>query len=126
MDWNAIDRDLAAALRRAGEEILREIPPKQVTLAELERRVDRPGWIGARRAKLPETTAALAELTESVEGVQLRRLAQVTSELNGAGIKLSIWNLRRRVGLPTRAAPAVEQALRAASRPRPGGRLAWP
>lgn len=114
VDWSAIDRDLAAALRRAAEEILREIPPKQVTLAELERRVGRPGWIGARRAKLPETTSALAGLIETVEGVQLRRLAQVAGELKGVGVKLSIWNLRRRVGLPTRATPAVEQALRAA------------
>ena len=124
--WGEIDRELAAALRRAAEEILREIPPKQVTLAELERRVGRPGWIGGRRAKLPETTTALAELIESVEGVQLRRLDQVTGELRSAGIKLSIWNLRRRVGLPTRATPAVEQALRTASRPKPGNRLAWP
>lgn len=116
-DWAVIDLGLAEKLRVAAGAILGRIPPVRVTLAELERHVGRRGWIGKRYAKLPETVAALAEVTESVESFRLRRVSWARHELEAAGTTAPLWKVRRLAGLPECASPAVEDALRGGRTP---------
>ncbi len=116
MDWQAIDRDLAAALRRAAAELSGLALPVRITLAELERQIKRGGWIGRRRAKLPETAATLAAVTETVEAFQIRRIAWAWNEVEKADPTVPLWKVRRLAGLPDRPPAAVEDALRAVRR----------
>lgn len=110
-DWGAVDQGLAADLRAAAVRILGRIPPVRVTLAELERDIGHPGWIGKRRTKLPETVAALSAMTEEVEAFQLRRIAWARESLIRNGDGAPAWKVRRLAGLPERASASVERAL---------------
>ncbi|MGY0835756.1 TnsD family Tn7-like transposition protein, partial [Azospirillum argentinense] len=110
VDWAAADHDLATALREAAEAIVSLVPPVRVTLAELERRLGRPGWVGKRRAKLPETLAVLASNIESVEAFQLRRIAWAKALERSDGLAPA-WKVHRLARLPTRVSAAVRQAL---------------
>lgn len=116
-DWAVIDLNLAANLRVAAGTILSRIPPVRVTLAELERHVGRRGWIGKRYAKLPETVAALVEVTESVEAFRIRRVSWAKHELEATGTAAPLWKVRRLAGLPECASAAVEDALRGGRTP---------
>ncbi|WP_454018526.1 TnsD family Tn7-like transposition protein [Azospirillum sp. Marseille-Q6669] len=111
VDWAAVDHDLATALRETAEAIVSLVPPVRVTLAELERRLGRPGWVGKRRAKLPEARAVLASNTESVEAFQLRRIAWAKEVLEWSEGLAPAWKVNRLARLPTRVSAAVRQAL---------------
>lgn len=110
-NWTAVDNDLAAALRKAAETTVSLVPPVRVTLAELERRLGCPGWIGNRRAKLPETLSVLEAVRESVEAFQLRRLTWACDDLNRSDASASKWRIRRLAGLSNPVSDAVRQAL---------------
>lgn len=110
-DWTVIDQDLAVALQQAAEAILILVPPVRVTLAELERRLGHPGWIGNRRPKLPQTLAMLASVRESVEVFQLRRIAWACDALHRSGESISPWRVRRVARLSNRVSEVVNQAL---------------
>ena len=110
-DWRAIDHNLAADLRNAAEDIVRLAPPLRVTLAELERRVRSPGWINNRRHKLPQTMTMLAEVRESVEDFQLRRIAWARAVLEQSGESTSPWKVRCLARVPRRVSEVVNLAL---------------
>lgn len=99
VDWETVDGDLAADIAAAAARLKAAAPPVRVTVAALERAVAKPGWIGPRKAKLPRTMAALAELTESVEVFRARRLACAEAAL---GADVAPWRIRRLAGLPGR------------------------
>ncbi|TWA66474.1 Tn7-like transposition protein D [Azospirillum brasilense] len=109
-DWTAIDQNLAAAMRKAAKAILLRVPPVRVTLAELERRLGCPGWIGNRRAKLPETLSVLEAVRDSVEAFQLRRLTWACDVLDRSDASASKWRVRRLAGLSNCVSDAVRQA----------------
>jgi hypothetical protein len=111
VDWPTIDLCLAAGLREAAEAIIPLAPPVRVTLAELERRLGRPGWIGKRRTKLPETLTMLAFVMESTESFQIRRVAWARNVLEQSGEPAPAWKVRRLARLPDRISDKVQQAL---------------
>ena len=111
VDWAAIDHDLAIALRESAEAIISLAPPVRVTLAELERRLGRPGWIEKRQTKLPEALAALASIVESVEAFQLRRIAWAKGVLERSEGSAPAWKVHRLARLPSRVSATVQQAL---------------
>ena len=110
-DWTTVDHDRAVALRNTAEKVILLVPPVRVTLAELERRLGCSGWIGNHRPKLPQTLAVLAEVRESVEAFQLRRIAWVRDVLDRSGEPASPWKVRRLARLSNRVSEAVNQAL---------------
>ncbi|CAO3417840.1 TnsD family Tn7-like transposition protein [Azospirillum doebereinerae] len=113
VDWKTADHDLAIALSDTARTIIPLVPPVRVTLAELERRLGRPGWIGKRRIKLPETLTVLSLVAESVESFQLRRIAWAREILEQSDGPAPTWKIRRLAGLPDRASDRVELALTA-------------
>ncbi|HYD30293.1 MAG TPA: TnsD family Tn7-like transposition protein [Azospirillaceae bacterium] len=124
VDWSAVDRDMAATMRRAAAAVTAESPPCRVTRAELERRVGKRDWIIKRRDKLPETMAALAALTESVEAFQVRRVRWAAAELAATG-PTPAWKIRRLAGLPAKAAERVEAMLAALDAGKPEAPARW-
>ncbi|MFD1626631.1 TnsD family Tn7-like transposition protein [Azospirillum griseum] len=117
MNWAAVDQAMAHALRQTAEQILSQSPPMRVTLAELERQLGRPGWAGKRRAKLPETQATLADVTESVEAFRLRRIAWAREALERSEGSAPAWKVHRLAGLPDHLSEAVRHALDATAIP---------
>jgi hypothetical protein len=99
VDWETVDGSLAAEIAAAAEQLKAAVPPVRVTVAALERAVGKPGWIGPRKAKLPRTMAALAELIETVESIQARRLAWAAAAFAAEGDSAPDWKVRRRAGL---------------------------
>jgi hypothetical protein len=110
-DWLAIDGSLAADLREAAYWLKGEKPPQRVTLAALERRLGRPGWIGKRKGKLQRTVAALKQAVETLDGFRLRRVSWAVSELERLGLPTQAWRARRLAGLPVKVSNSVEAAL---------------
>lgn len=110
-DWNAIDRKLAAEIRRVAVVILSLSPPVRVSQAELERRLDQRGWIDKRRGKLPRTVAAVKAVAESIEVFRIRRISWARAVLERTSRPAPVWKIRRLAGIPSRAPGAVESAL---------------
>ncbi|WP_372090357.1 TnsD family Tn7-like transposition protein [Tistrella mobilis] len=112
-DWPVLDGQLCRALRAEAERIKALSPPSRASAAVLQRQFGRRDWLASRLSKLPMTARALAEESESVEQFRLRRVAWAAEELRRRNLPLKPWRLRRMAGLPRRASPQVEAALKA-------------
>ncbi len=110
-DWADIDATTARALRQEVARLRALTPPLQITRLALERALGQPGWLGKRLYKLPLCAAALAELAESVEEFQCRRITWAAEELRQEDKPVQVWRLRRLAGLPDRCAPGVEAVM---------------
>lgn len=64
-DWPEIDRAWAAKLSTWVGTVRAETPPVRITVAELERRANRRGWLLKRRHRLPKTMAFLDQAVET-------------------------------------------------------------
>lgn len=62
--------------------------------------------------KLPQSVAALSEVTESVEMFQRRRVIWAAEELQNQELPIQVWRLRRLAGLPDKCTAKVEGLLR--------------
>lgn len=113
VDWESLDCSIATQLRKAAQEIVREIPPQRVTQAALERKLGLPRWLSKRRAKLPKSINVLVDVAETIDGFRLRRIAWAVSELDRQTLPTRSWRVRRLAGLPPKASPRVEAALAA-------------
>jgi hypothetical protein len=125
-DWPVIDDSLAAELRDAACWLKQEQPPQRVTLAALERRLGRPGWIGKRTSKLPKTAEALERVVETLESFRLRKVHWAAAKLERQGLPAQAWRVRRLAGLPVKASKPVEAALRAIESNGAAGLKAYP
>lgn len=113
VDWGSLDCSIATQLRRAAQEIVREIPPQRVTQAALERKLGLPRWLSKRRTKLPKSINVLVDVAETIDAFRLRRIAWTVSELDRQVLPTRPWRVRRLAGLPPKASPRVEAALAA-------------
>ncbi|MEW5993085.1 MAG: TnsD family Tn7-like transposition protein [Candidatus Zixiibacteriota bacterium] len=111
LDWGALDRQTAAAVRECAEKIRAARPPKRVSAAEIQRRLGKPGWITRRQRKLPVTVQALLAVCETVEQFQLRRVAWAVAELVERGFPVRAWRVRKLAGLGASESRSVEVAL---------------
>jgi len=98
-DWKKIDRTWVAKLKKTFTEALNEYPPVRITVAELERRNGKRGWLLKRRHRMPKTMAYLDCVVESTEGFQLRRIRWAISELEMGGLSVKAWRVMRKAGL---------------------------
>ncbi len=78
LDWPAIDAATAETLRLESARLRAQNPPQQITRLGIERFLGQRGWLEKRLHKLPQCVAVLAELTESVEDFQFRRVIWAT------------------------------------------------
>ena len=111
VDWRALDERLAGEIRLCALEIGGLLPPLRRTRSEIERRLDRRGWFGPRRAKLPLCAAAFEDLCESLEDFRLRRVAWAQADLLAQGIAPKLWRVQRKAGLPPSLSPRIAAAL---------------
>lgn len=119
-NWPHIDEATVGILIALADEIRTEVPPVRVSVAELERRMDRPGWFFTRRNKLPRCAKALAQLAEPVELYQCRRVLWATGELAHSKAGLTASAVRRLAGIKGKSAPIIEMLLAAVLTPRKG------
>lgn len=105
VDWVAVDSRLAADITAAAAELKAVDPPVRVTLATLERAVNKPRWISSRKRRLPRTMAAIEAVSESVEAFRMRRLAWAEATLGAEDRDIARWRIQRLAGLPHRWRP---------------------
>lgn len=98
-DWPEIDRVWVAKLSIWVNTVRAETPPVRITTAELERRVDRRGWLFKCRHRLPQTMEFLAEAVETTQAFQLRRIHWAIAELERCGAQVKAWQVMRKAGL---------------------------
>jgi len=111
-DWGCLDHQLSAVLSAEATRIKALSPPVRASGPVLQRQFGRRGWLHVRLKKLPMTADVLAEEGETVEQFRLRRIAWAVDELRQQGLPLKPWRLRRLAGLPEKASPTVENALK--------------
>lgn len=111
LDWQAIDLETAQTLRREAMQLRTMTPPQQITRLALERVLGQPGWLEKRLQKLPLCVALLAQVTESVEDFQCRRVIWAAEELLKQELPIQVWRLRRLAGLPELCTAKVEDLL---------------
>lgn len=116
-DWPAIDYSWTAKLSSWVETVRKETPPVRVTIAELERRANRRGWLLKRRGRLPRSMAFLRTAVESVENFQLRRIHWAVAELERSGAPVKGWQVMRKAGLHSSSLERISAALDAAPIP---------
>jgi hypothetical protein len=109
-DWIAIDRELLTKLSRVVATIRQETPPIRITVAELERRIERRGWLLKRRHHLPNTMAFLVQSVESTEKFQLRRIQWVIRDLEKDGC-VKAWEVMRKAGLRSNSLKKINDIL---------------
>lgn len=109
-NWFAIDTRMARSVRRAAADILAELPPRRVTLAEVEARVARRDWITKRRRKLPQTVVAIASVAEDTEAFRARRLRWQVAQALQSG-EVGPCAVLRAAGLPTGWLDAVRNEI---------------
>jgi hypothetical protein len=112
-DWATLDREWELRVVRLAEEIRAESPPVKVTLAEIERRTERPGWLTNHLRHLPLTAKCITSVQDSTAAFQMRRVAWAAGEAANLGYPSAAWRIRRIAGLPLHPSPEVEAAIQA-------------
>jgi hypothetical protein len=112
VNWSDLDAEKAAILRREAARLRAQIPPQKITCAALERAVGQTDWLTTRLHKLPLCTIALADLTESLEKFQRRRITWAAQELQKREAPISVSRLRRLIHLKTDRSQEIEALLR--------------
>ena len=111
VNWPTLDATKAEILRQEAARLHAQIPPRKITRAALERALGQIDWLTTRLHKLPLCVIALAELTESVEEFQWRRIVWAVEELQQKEKPISVWRLRRLVHLKSHCSPEVRSFL---------------
>jgi Tn7-like transposition protein D/TniQ len=102
VDWQARDQDIASRVRCAATRIREERPFRRVTRNACARATGLAGRLDKWLSKLPVTVAALADVCESVEAFQARRLRALSAPMRRASGAPVRWQLLRSAGLPER------------------------
>ncbi|MBI5922894.1 MAG: hypothetical protein HY847_14775 [Betaproteobacteria bacterium] len=110
-DWPLIDQSIVRGLMTMVKDIKAMNPPVRVTLAELERRNGRRGWLSKRRHRLPLTSRRLDRMVESVEQFQLRRIHWAIAEIQSSGGPTKAWKVMRMAGLRSDSLRRIEAVL---------------
>lgn len=116
-DWPEIDRVWAAKLSAWVDIVRAETPPMRITVAELERRANRRGWLLKRRHRLPQTMAFLERAVETTTYFQLRRIHWFIAELERCGAPVKAWQVMRKAGLRSSSLGRINAILDAAPIP---------
>jgi hypothetical protein len=98
-DWPEIDRAWVTKISVWVNTVRAETPPVRITTAELERRIDRRGWLLKRRHRLPQTMDFLAQAVETTADFQLRRIHWAIAELERCSAQVKAWQVMRKAGL---------------------------
>ncbi|WP_366910432.1 TnsD family Tn7-like transposition protein [Methylotenera sp.] len=110
-DWKCIDREWVIKLKKLEHAIRKKAPPVRVTLAELERRADKKGWILKRTHKLPHTMTYLGRIVETTEDFQSRRIDWAITQLDESNFPVVAWRVMRMAGLKPTSSGLVQIAL---------------
>jgi len=121
VDWQERDRTLQQEVVRAAAEI-RHQPgkPVRVTARAVSDRIGSPAILIRRYLQnLPETSAALESVVESVEDFQIRRVRYTAAKLRNVGTPLATWRILKAAGIKPgcseRVAEDIEKALASAA-----------
>lgn len=110
-DWENIDNVWFSKLSNLIPQVLREDPPVRVSVAELERRVNRRGWILKRQHRMPKTMTLLKQTIEKTEDFQFRRIQWAIAELELCGGQVKAWQVMRKCGLRTNCLERISALL---------------
>lgn len=110
--WLAVDASTAQLLQQEAARLRVLDPPKRISRTALVRVLNKRLWFEMNLDKLPLCVSALAELAESTNHFQCRRIAWAAKELECQDLPISVTRLRRLAGLPSRCTPDVEECLR--------------
>jgi hypothetical protein len=112
-DWSAIDQAWVVRLNTLAHIIRKESPPVRITVAEIDRRAGRRGWLLKRRKRMPQTMDLLERTVESIEEFQVRRVDWVIRELQQECGAVKAWQVMRKAGLHSESLAWIKAALEA-------------
>ena len=98
-DWQTVDREMTKTVQEIAKDISSESPPIRVSIAEIERRLDRTGAVRRRKRVLFETNKVISTLAESTEAFQRRRLQWAVSRLEAEYVYPPAWRILKLAGL---------------------------
>lgn len=99
VDWNKRDLKLAQTVQHLAVESHATVPPTRVSTAMLARATGRQATLEKYASRLPLTMATLAEVAESVEEFQCRRLEWAAEQLRACGRPFPPWQILRMAGI---------------------------
>lgn len=111
VDWPALDRDLAARIRKAAADLLKNAPRRRITRNAIRTRLGSMVSTERWKDQLPEARRALEEVTETTEAFRKRMIAQALAELGPKAPSASILLVRKLSGVPRASVPLIEAAL---------------
>lgn len=100
-DWNAVDNELAASVRREAARIRSLPPPARVTTNALAKAIPRGHLLQTKLDRLPETRAVLADVLEEPHDALRRKMRAVIQSEIQLGRVPTATQLLRLVGRPT-------------------------
>lgn len=115
-DWRTKDEELLSRIPSVVAEIVARTPPEQVTRLAIERVIARENYLHLRKSKLPQTTAVVNELMETVEQFQERRVRNIINEHVRLSLPLVPSRIQRAASLRTAWRPRIIELIHAAER----------
>ncbi|MEI7589795.1 MAG: TnsD family Tn7-like transposition protein [Deltaproteobacteria bacterium] len=113
-DWQKIDSDLVSKLNTLIDQIFQENPPVRVSVAELERRSNRRGWLLKRQDHLPQSIALLDRCVEKTEDFQYRRIQWVIAQFELSGTPFKAWQVMLKAGVKSNCLELINSILEVA------------
>lgn len=110
-DWQSIEAETVETLKQKAALLRAQNPPQRITRAALDRAMGRSGRLNRLR-HLPLCANALAELLESTEEFQCRRIAWAAEELRRRGQPISLMRLRELTGISGSITPGAKLLMR--------------
>lgn len=111
IDWALRDVQWACEIERTYESLLTCATPVRITKSVLTRSVKHPSTLEKSLHRLPLTSVAIANLVESTEQFQCRRLDAAAAKIKAAGEVVKAWRLQRLAGLKTPFADLVREKI---------------
>ncbi|WP_083939029.1 TnsD family Tn7-like transposition protein [Gracilibacillus lacisalsi] len=102
INWSHRDEEIAKIIIPKVIQILNHSKPLRVTRNKIGKLIRKQALLERHLEKLPITNFILAEVTESVEEFQIRRVVWAFNELKDQQEVIKMWELKRFAGLPNR------------------------
>lgn len=99
VDWNKRDKDTVNSLIIKHEELLKSAKPIRITTSAIGKAAGVLPTLEKNIEKLPKTKNYLNQITETVEGFQIRRCKEVIDRKTKIGESIRIWELQKAAGI---------------------------
>ncbi len=116
VDWEERDQEVLAQVKKAVQSLLIVEKPIRLTVSRIAKNVDLLSLLEKHLDKLPDTRQYLAEVVETLEQYQIRRVYWAAKFLDQQGKEVKAWEVVRSAGLKPGYSLQVASAIEEVSR----------